>query len=151
MSICELAPSKRLKLLSALHGNLLSYGDFRKQFQDDMIEMKRLTQRLLKLSYLEQQYESDYADTVKLMETMFPDFKLKRNGHSKKVDETINTFLTNPTAKNGIYLTQMKTRFDYVEPPSKREEFRKIQHNVIELRSRQIEREMSAVYSKSFL
>lgn len=143
-----MSPSKRLALLVAFSKNLLTYGDFRKAFQDDMIEMKRLTNRLLRLSYLERQYESDYADTIKLMDNMFPDFKLKRNGHSKKVDEAINNFLSSPKTGDAILLTQMKTRFDYVEPPSKREELRKIQHNVIELRSRQIAQQMNSLYRR---
>jgi hypothetical protein len=110
--------------------------------------MRKLTQRLLRLAYLERQYQTDYADTIKLMDEMFPNFKLKRNGHSKKVDEAISKFLTSPTVSDAILLTQMKTRFDYIEPPSKREELRKIQHNVIELRSHQIAQEMSAVYRR---
>lgn len=80
---------------------------------------------------------------------MFPDFKLKRNGHSKKVDDAIDKFLSIPTVSDAIQLTQMKTRFDYVESPAKREELRKLQRNVIELRARQISQELSAVYSES--
>lgn len=126
----------------------MTYGEFRRTFQDGFVEMKKLTQRLLRLSYLEQQYASDYADTLILMDEMFPDFKLKRNGHSKKVDDAIDKFLNVPTVTDAIELTQMKTRFDYVEPASKREELRKLQKNVIELRARQIVQEMSNVYSK---
>lgn len=46
----------------------MTYGNFRRSFDDGMVEMERLTQRLLRLSYLEQQYETDYADTLILMD-----------------------------------------------------------------------------------
>jgi hypothetical protein len=142
-----LAPSHRLKLLQAFTKNLLTYGEFRKCFQDDLLELKRLTQRMLRLSYLERQYESDFSDTITLMDEMFPEFTLKRNGHSKKVDDAIIKYLRMPTVSDAINLTQMKTRFDYVEK-GKRDELRKVQHNVIELRSRQITQEMNSIYSK---
>jgi hypothetical protein len=135
-------------LLLAFSNNLLTYGEFRRNFQDGLVEMKRLSQRLLRLAYLENQYESDYADTLTLMEQMFPDFKLKRNGHSKKVDDAIDKFLSTPLVNDAIQLTQMKTRFDYVEPAEKRRELRQIQKNVIELRARQVAQEMSSLYSK---
>lgn len=63
------------------------------------------------------------------------------------MDDTIDKFLNLPSVNDAIQLTQMKTRFDYVEPPAKREELRKIQKNVIELRGRQIAQEMSNIYS----
>lgn len=126
----------------------MTYGDFRRNFQDGLVELKRLTQRLLRLAYLEKQYESDYADTLTLMDQMFPDFKLKRNGHSKKVDDAIDKFLNAPSVNDAIQLAQMKTRFDYVETTSKREELRKVQQHVIALRVRQVSQAISNLYSE---
>ncbi|KAI6208195.1 hypothetical protein M3Y96_00089500 [Aphelenchoides besseyi] len=147
-TIHDLSPSQKIEVLNALMTNLVTYGPFREATgENDLVDLHRTNYRILKLFYLEQQYQSDYMDTIELMDVKFPNFQFKRNGHSKKVEMSIEQYVADPNVEDAINLCLMKTRFDYVQPRN-RQVLREVQKNAIDLRVRGMAEELLQIYDK---
>ncbi|KAI6243001.1 hypothetical protein M3Y99_00210900 [Aphelenchoides fujianensis] len=147
-TIHELRPSEKIHLLDALATNLLTYGPFREAAErNELVELHATTGRILKLFYLEQQYASDYADTLELMEKQFPAFVFKQNGHSKRVKMAIEEYAENPMVDDAIEILLLKTRFDYVQPPN-REILRTVQKNTIKMRVQGLMDDLLQIHDK---